>query len=369
MSTARTPLPVTLREARFDDFIAIESVQARNGLVAKNHEEWQHLWIDNPLYRKLAHWHIGWVAESEDGKIVGYVGHVPLSYEFKGRQIVAACAHGLVIDSSHRGNGVYLLKCHLSDKYTDVVLTSTANPNSGRHLDVLCSRVPTGNWSEAAFWITSHHGFAESILRRRRWPEWLSWPASAALALRDRASKPRIWRPKEDKSEIQVCSGFDERFDTFWEALKQAYPDRLLATRSREFLQWHFKYALARNEVWIVTAGAPRISAYAIFCRQDNRAIGLKRVRLIDFQALSPDSELLIPMLAWAFRRCQGEGIHMLEAFGFRPEKQQWIDSLRPYRRLAFWSYFYRARDKTLGRQLEDPAVWDPTHFDADSTL
>ena len=122
---------VVFRDAHFEDYEAIASVQSRNGLAAKPLEEWKHLWIENPVYKQLTHWHDGWVAENEDGKIVGYVGHVPLSYEFSGRQIIAACAHGLNIDASHRGYGVHLLKRHLGDKYTDVVLTSTANPNSG----------------------------------------------------------------------------------------------------------------------------------------------------------------------------------------------------------------------------------------------
>lgn len=361
---------VVFRDAHFEDYEAIASVQSRNGLTAKPLEEWKHLWIENPVYKQLTHWHDGWVAENADGKIVGYVGHVPLSYEFGGRQIIAACAHGLNIDASHRGYGVHLLKRHLSDKYTDVVLTSTASPDSAPLLDVLCSRGPTGNWGEAAFWITNHRGFAASVLRTRRWPEWLSGPASSVLALWDRVSNPLTRMRTDDRSEIQVCSNFDERFATFWEELKRAYPERFLATRSREVLQWHFKYALARDNVWILTAGDSHINAYAIFCRQDNPAVGSTRVRLIDFQSLRSDSKPLIPMLAWAFRRCQKEGIHMLEAFGFRPEKQQVIDSLRPYRRrLASWYYFYRTRDKALGQQLSDPAVWDPSHFDADSTL
>ena len=43
-----------------------------------------------------------------------------------------------------------------------------------------------------------------------------------------------------------------------------------MATRSRALLQWHFKYAMARDKIWIVTAGESRISAYAIFSREDN---------------------------------------------------------------------------------------------------
>ena len=239
---------VVFRDAHFEDYEAIASVQFRNGLTAKPLEQWKHLWIENPVYKNLTQWHDGWVAENADGKIVGYVGHVPLSYEFGGRQIVAACAHGLSIDAVHRGYGVHLLKRHLSDKYTDVVLTSTASPDSAPLLDVLCSRVPTGNWGEAAFWITNHHGFAASVLRTRHWPQWLSWPASAALAPWDRVSNPLATMRTDGKSEIKICSNFDERFDTFWESLKRAYPDRFLATRSREVLQWHFKYALAQRQ-------------------------------------------------------------------------------------------------------------------------
>lgn len=363
-------LAVVFREARFEDYEDIAAVQSRNGLIAKPLAEWKYLWIGNPLYQQLTEWHLGWVAENEEGEIVGYVGHVPLSYEFRGRQIVAACAHGLSIDSSYRGYGVHLLKRHLGDKYTDVVLTSTANPNSGRLCDALCSRVPTGNWSETRFWITNHDGFAASALQSKGWPSWLSFPASTALALRNRLSKPTAFMRVQDANDLQVRLDFDETFDTFWEELKSAYPGRFMATRSRALLQWHFNYAMAKDKIWIVTAGESRICAYAIFYREDNPAIGLTRMRLVDFQALGSADEMLVPMVAWACRRCQEQGIHMLEAFGFRPETQQVIDSLKPYRRpLPFWQFFYRVRDKSLRSQLADPTVWDPSHYDADATL
>ena len=362
--------PVVFREARFEDFEEISSVQSRNGLVAKPLDEWMHLWSGNPTYQRMGQWRIGWVAENEDGKIVGYAGHVPLSYDFRGRQVIAACAHGLVIDPVYRGYGVHLLKRHLGDRLTDVVLTSTANLNSGRLCDALCSRVPTGNWEEASFWITDHRGFAASTLQSKRWPKWLSLPASTALSLQALVKKSPPFRTAEGTGEIQACSGFDDRFDAFWETLKTRYPERFLATRSSELLQWHFKYALERGKVWIVTAGNSHITAYGIFCRDDNPAIGLKRIRLTDYQTLSEDPDPLIRMLAWSFRRCQEESIHMLEAFGFHPDKQQVVNSLKPYRRrLPFWRYFYRTRDKVLRQQLTDPTVWDPSHFDADSTL
>jgi hypothetical protein len=174
-------------------------------------------------------------------------------------------------------------------------------------------------------------------------------------------------------SEVRLCSDFDQRFDVFWQELQQAYPNRLLATRSREVLDWHFKYALAGNRVWIWTlneAASSRILAYAIFCRGDNPQIHLKRMCLTDFQSLNGDHEVLVPMLSSALRKCKEEGIHMLEAFGFRPDKQCVIDRTAPYRRrLRAWAYFYRTANPELRDQLQQVDVWDPSQFDGDASL
>src|SRR5690348_16827412 len=79
---------VKYREAGFEDYQQIAAVQSRNGLEPKPLEEWRHFWVDNPVYEKVGKdWPIGWVAENERKAIVGHIGNVPLSYEFKGRTI------------------------------------------------------------------------------------------------------------------------------------------------------------------------------------------------------------------------------------------------------------------------------------------
>jgi hypothetical protein len=168
-----------------------------------------------------------------------------------------------------------------------------------------------------------------------------------------------------------VLSKFDERFDTFWEELKRAYPERLLATRSREILQWHFKYPLASGRAWLLTVNdKSRMLAYGVFWRQDNKELNLTRVRLLDFQAINGDLQLVVPMLRWAFERCRQEGIHMLESYGLRHDKQDVIDKLAPHRRrLPAWAFFYATFNKELGQQLQDSVVWDPSHFDGDASL
>ena len=139
------------------------------------------------------------------------------------------------------------------------------------------------------------------------------------MSLRDRVTK-RVSRSTPDRGQVEMCPSFDERFGVFWEELKRAHPERLLATRSLEVLQWHFHFALAEKRLWILTMqDRARILAYAIFLRHDNPAFNLKRVRLVDFQALNENTQLLGPMLLWALSRCRQEGVHMLEAYGFRP--------------------------------------------------
>jgi hypothetical protein len=365
-----TTAGVKTREAVLSDYARIAALAARNGLDKRTREEWEHLWVDNPVYKKLPKWPIGWVAEN-DNEIVGYFGNIPLNYRFKGRDIVGSSLYSTSLDAPFRGHAILLIKRFLRWSHSvEYMVCTTANASSSKLIEATrAPHPPAGDWGNSVFWITNYDGFLAGALQKKGLPKWLAYPASATLMLRDKLTKPRSWMNQQ--SQLETCSGFDQRFDVFWEELKNTYPGRLLSDRSCETLQWHFKYALIQKRVWILAfmEGA-RIAAYSIFYRHDNRDINLKRVRLIDFQVLNGDSKILVPMLAWALRRCQEEGIHMLEAYGFRPDKQHVIDSLAPYRRkLPSWFYFYKTWDKSFGEELKDPQVWDPSHYDGDSSL
>ncbi len=361
---------VRTREVLLSDYPQIAALNARNGLDTKSRDEWEHLWVNNPVYKKVDAWPMGWVAENTGG-VVGYFGNIPVSYHLRGREVVGASLYSTSLDAPFRGYAVLLIKRFLRwSRAVQYNVCTTANANSSKLIEATkAPHVPVGDWGNSSFWITNHRGFIAGALEKKRLPGVLAYPAAAALSVRERLTKPRV--PMRDSHELQVCSGFDERFDVFWQDLQRTYPNRWLATRSREVLDWHFKYALAQNKVWIVTSEEKsRILAYAIFYRYDNPGINLKRVRLIDFQTLSTDNHLLVPMIAWGLRKCRDESIHMLEAYGFRPDKQRIIDGLAPYRRkLPSWFYFYKALDKTLHDELGDPDVWDPSHFDGDASL
>jgi hypothetical protein len=144
-----------------------------------------------------------------------------------------------------------------------------------------------------------------------------------------------------------------------------------MAVRTREALEWHFKYALQQNKAWIVTVSkGSDLTAYGIFLRHDNPRFGLRRMRLVDFQTLDGDTAILVPMLAWAMGRCRSEGIDMVESIGFGPDKENVISKTAPHeRKLPSWLYFYKARDRSLAEKLSDPNAWNPSQFDGDASL
>jgi hypothetical protein len=361
-----------VREASFEDYDQIAVLESRHGLREKSYEQWSHLWLGNPLYRELpTRWSIGWVLEDESGQIVGSLGNIPLWYEFEGRRVVVGASRFWVAEPEYRSASLLLVNELVHQPQMDLYLTNTFSAASSAALGVFSfQQVPVGLWNEAAFWITNYQGFLESFLTLKHYPlaKSLSYPFSAAVFLKDRLTNKAL---RAGDVEVKACAGFDERFDDFWVESKSRSPHVLWAVRTREMLEWHYKYALLNNRVWIATVvDGPHLVAYAVFDRKDKGSIGLKRVRLVDFQSLEGGTALLPPLIAWALRRCASEGIHVLENSGRWLEKGEVLDTLAPYRRrMPNWRFVYRANDPELAESLRDRRVWAPSLYDSDASL
>jgi hypothetical protein len=129
----------------------------------------------------------------------------------------------------------------------------------------------------------------------------LIYPMAIGFQLEAMISR-HVIKAGEHGIEIHTCNGFDERFEQFWNKLKCCLHHQPLATRTREVFECHFQNDLKQNRAWVVTADdCSGIIAYGIFCRQDNVGLGLKRMRLGDFQVLNGNTKLLAP--AWASSR------------------------------------------------------------------
>jgi hypothetical protein len=374
LASARIPQSVKVREASFADHSAISLLASQYELETKSYEEWSHLWLGNLLYdERRRKWPIGWVLEADGHRIVGYLGNILRWYEFQGKTITAAVTYSWVVDSSYRSYSLLLLDRYFNQRNVDLYLSTTVNARSFNAFTAFSSLpVPVGAWDRSAFWITHYRGFASSWATFKALPfiRPLSYALSVPLLFNNLSAR-RNRALIKDGVEVGSCNNFDDRFDGFWSTLKQRNYGMLLAVRSREVLQWHFKYAIVHNRIWILTVTTNSdLVSYSIFCRQDSPKVGLKRIRLVDFQVLDGNMSLLLAMLSRALERCRQEGIHMLEYVGFCPEIERLIESLDPQqRKLPCWSYYFKSSSPSLARSLVDPKAWNPTCFDGDSSL
>jgi hypothetical protein len=363
-----------VREASLEDYFQISSLQFQYGLKVKSFEEWSHLWTGNPVYQQLKReWPIGWVLENREKQILGSIENVPLSYEFRGKKIIVSTGRNWVVDSQHRSYSPLLLDYYFSQKKVDLFIEGGVSLEAFHAFtEFHTSPVPNGALNQSSYWITDYPGFVATALTKREIPlaRLLSHPLGIALFCKDRFWKGRGLL-RQNGINVEICTHFDDRFDDFWEQLTAMRSNVLLGLRTREILEWHFKFALLRSKAWILTSvNGSHLVSYAIFDRNDNRRLGLKRMILVDFQSLDGNYASLLPMLSWALRRCEKEGIHTLDIRGFCPEKRSVIEQIVPYRRkLPWWLYVYKAGNEVLEQNLRNPNVWDPSPFDGDSTL
>ena len=378
---ARAP---RLREARFEDYHQIAALESRFDLGVKPYDEWVHLWQGNPLYRELSpDWPIGWVLEDDEGKIVGSMGNIPLSFELNGRRILAASGRHWVAETEHRSTSILLLDTLIAQPKIDLYVNTTVSSVSVPPVTALgCSRMQVGIWDEVAYWITDYIGCLKSLLTGKNpfaltfGQSWTHVKAVGALLSKipsRQFSRTSIKTPVTAGRDLEVttCADFDDRFDIFWEDLKKSNPHTLLAVRSREFLSWHFKHAALGNRLWIATIeDGSRVIAYAIFLKTTNATTGLKQAKLVDYQALDGTQLMLGPFMSWALKRCRSEGIHILEHSGRWMEDGEFFEQAAPYRRkLPSWQYFYRVNNAALRPALSDKNAWAPSLFDGDATL
>lgn len=374
-SSRATQQPVRCRLAALDDYERLNALERRYNLGFRNYEQWSHMWVNNPVRRKVPDLPIGWVLEDNQNQIVGSIGSVPFGFELDGREYIAGTSSAWVTDDHHRAYAPMLLDRFLTQPGVDLHLGVSPNGEAQPAVALHSERVPAGRWDRAAFWITNSWGFVGSALAKQnvRWRGVLRYPAWAAIALHGAFKRDavRAALKKERGHDVATCVTFDERFDEFWETLRANNRRRLLFTRSRDVLEWHFKYPLARNVAWISTVSrGGRLAAYAVFCRKDVSRIGLRRVRLIDYRSVDGDPALLLPMLADTLERCKRDGTAVVESIGWRLEDGDFMARVAPYARtLPSWQYFFKASDPALDGILRDRDVWEPSQYEGDACI
>ena len=363
--------PPRLRAARFADYPQIHRVESTFFPDSLSDADRRRLFEDNPLWPGLAaSWPVGWVLEDEDGRIVGSLNNIPSSYLIDGEERLCANGHCWAVLSEYRGYATMLMDEYFAQEQPDLFLSAKVGVDATPVWSVYAHRVPAGDWEKAAYAITRYHGFAHTALRIKRVP--LAAVAAPPLALALRLKDALTRRPFPDgpaSVEFAEADSFDARFDAFWRELVVQNPGRLLGVRDSATLRWHYGVPMRGNRVWIATA--TRDSLLRAYCvlKLHLRPSGVRSMKLVDFQTVEPDVDLLPGLLTVALRRSAAEGCFVLEHHGCGLAKMRSFDELAPYRATKpRWSFYYCAADPKFEARLAEPDVWDPSEYDSDSS-
>jgi hypothetical protein len=361
-----------LRIACFEDFPQIQSLERAHDLETQPQQDWLSLWTTNPLWPTLQKdWPIGWVLEDATKKIVGSVINIPSLYRFKGRDILCSNGRAWVCAPEYRGFAVWLMDEYFNQPNVDLFLNTTVGANAKQTIASYSEPVPAGDWQSIVYFIATYTGFAQKALRKKDLPlpALLSYPAGLALWLKDKVTSERFPEAPPNIT-IELIQQFDERFDAFWQELERQNPNKLLAARDRQSLNWHFGIPMRRGKLWIATATrASQLRAYAIL-KLKHYEIGLRRMELVDYQTLDEERDLLPALTLRALKHAAAGKCDILEHVGCDLPKTRAFDALAPYRReTASWPYFYHAPDDDLATDLKTPETWDPSTYDGDASF
>jgi hypothetical protein len=359
------------REATFADYEKIydlESVFFTDSLPAA---ERRSLFVDNPLWPRLADtWPVGWVLEDADGRIVGSLNNIPSAYLLDGEELLCANGHCWAVLPEYRGYATMLMDEYFDQEGPDLVVSAKVGSDATAVWSAYAQRVPIGDWSKAAYAVTRYREFARAALRRKNIPLAAAGAPVLAAALRVKDAVT-VRRPPAGPPSVAFSEApsFDARFDAFWDELVEQNPKTLLGVRGSAALRWHYGVPLRANRVSILTATrGDRIRAYCVL-KQHHRPGALHSMKLVDFQTVEPDTDLLGGLLELALRRAAAANCAMLEHHGCGLPKTRAFDELAPYRAVKpAWSFYYRTTDPALGSRLAEPGTWDPSEYDGDSS-
>ena len=358
-----------LRVARFADYPDIQRLESTFFDDSLPPAQRRSLFVDNPLWPRLRDtWPIGWVLEDDRGRIVGAVNNIPSAYRLGTEELLCGNGHCWAVLPAYRGYAAMLMDEYFCQPDPDLLVSAKVGADAAPVWGAYATRVPVGDWASAAYAITRYRPFARAGLVRKGLPGALAPPVAAALRIKDTLTPGDL--PADPPSvDFRELDGFDERFDAFWDELRERHPGTLLGVRDAAALRWHYGIPLRAGRLWVTAAlRGGRIRAYCVL-KQHHRPPDVSSLKLVDYQTLEPDTDLLPGIVRLAKRRAAAERCAFLEHHGCGLPKMRAFERIARYRAVKpSWSFFYYTEDSQLAKRLAEPDVWDPSEFDGDSS-
>lgn len=371
------PAPkAVLRDASFADFEGVMALRRNSGWSTDSLENWHRVWKHNPALQRIQpDPPIGWVLEAE-GRIVGYLGNIPLMYRYGEKYLAAATGSGLAVDPLYRALSVSLVAAFYRQKNLDLYLTTTAVEAVGKIARAFKSLpLPQSEYDSMLFWVLQPQSFANALMKKLQLRSSFSRAGGivASLAVTTDRFLHRRW-PSVPQSELKISEisvkEIGDEFQQLWEQKVSERP-RLLADRSAATLRWHFDIPddLGATQVLCCHRGA-NLVGYAIVRHTRSSDSEIQKSLLADMLALNDDKAALSALWAAAYQGAKRAGSHVFEVLGFPAGIREVSAKWRPYvRKYPATPFFYKAADPGFSQTLSDGGAWYACPFDGDTTL
>ena len=368
--------PAKLREATFSDFDPVMRLKKRCGLAADSIENWNRLWLNNPVLAATAVRHpIGWVLEA-DQAIVGYLGNISLECRYGNKTLRVVTSHGFAVDPPYRAVALSLASAFYRQKSVDLFIASSAIESTCKmSLAFNCALLPQPGYDTVLFWVLRPYSFARVLLKKLAVRPIIASIACVFVAVvlaSDRVLRRRF--PRRSSDVLTVSEAGVESIEGDIEALwmnKLQEGTRLYADRSPKVLRWHFDIPGDRGVVRVLRCCEDReLKGYAVVRTDKDYRDGTQRSVIADLIARQDDPEVVRALWVAAYEHAKALGSDILEVQGYPSNIRTVSSDWHPYRRkYPACPYNYRATDPELHRALSDPTAWYACPYDGDATL
>ncbi len=335
-----TEKAIRRREAQFSDFEAIAALKERWGLGTDSRENWKRLWQDNPaLSGRNLNLPIGWVQEVE-GEIVGYLGNIPLLYQYGEQTLLATTTTSYSVDPAYRSRALGMVGSFFRQRGCDLYLNTTATQASGKIMQAFkADQLPQRDYEAVLFWVLDAQDVLHSLAQKLGVSDKLgaaaAWLGSPALRGDIVLRKRRPTRTGTGRLSCrELC--LDEIGDDFqglWLGKLHEKP-RLLACRTPEILRWHFLIPNSGRVTQILACyEGSRLAGYAVVLTQTVRQLGLRKSLVADLFVAGDKPEVITELLLSTYEVAQENGSDVLEVLGFPEEVRSICRAWRPYTR------------------------------------
>jgi hypothetical protein len=356
---------IRVRPALLADLEGIQAVLAKTGLSVFDAEERRRWLLRHPFREEFEGVPIGWVLETQDGKIVGTFSNIHMMYEIDGRRFKCGVAGSWGVDAEYRNSSLLLAMSYFNQKGVDFCFSGSASSISSRLMPVLkAERIPSRDYDLGYFWITRHRTFAEAVLRKKKIPA--AGVLAPAVGLGLKATDRRRRHSAQNCTSLKRFAEFGEEFDEFWQKLRQGR-GRLRAVRTSAVLDWRFGSALRQHRAVVLgLLRGEELYGYVVLCEKDREQLKLRQFVVADLQVLDDSSDQLVELLEAALEATRQEQLDALEWQGWNQAKRKQALSLNPRSyRYPVWPLYYKAIDPNLIPVLERADSWDFSPFDA----